>query len=251
MKLKRDASGNVVVVGENPVIVDDEGKESELDVAKTIAAIKERNQTIVTMRDELKAVKEERAKYGDLDPAKAREALEAVSKLDMKKLVDAGQVDQAIAKLKEEHTASLSKVQAELASVQDRFKAAQLASAFGSSEFLKQKVANTPVALLQSYFEKNFGLNEDGVVVGLDGSGKPIYSIQNPSQLASFDEAVERFIGSSPFRDSIITSTQQSGSGAPSGSRSSGSAGRMTRKQFDLLPPHEQAKRALDTQIVD
>lgn len=250
VKLKRDASGAVVVVGEKPVIVDENGKESEFDIENTIAAVKERNATIVQMREELRTTSSKLELFAGLEPDKARAALDTVSKMDLKKLVDAGQLDQAVTTLKAEHEKALSAAKAELESVQQKFKSSQIAAAFAGSQFLKEKVANTPVALLQTYFERHFGLDESGAVVGLDGSGKPVYSSNNPSQVAGFDEAIERFIGASPFRDSIITSGQQSGSGTPPNSRGSAS-GKMTRKQFDDLPPAEKAKRALDTTIVD
>lgn len=251
LKLKRDANGNVVVVGEKPVIVNEDGTEQEFDIENTIVAVKERNASIVTMREELRTLKATAQKFEGLDPAAARTALETLSKVDQKKLIDAGQVDEVVKTMKAEHEKALSTVKEELNSIKSQYKSSQISAAFANSEFLKKRVEGTPALLLQSYFEKNFGIGEDGSIVGLDGSGRPIYSMSNPSELAKFDEAIERFIGASPFRDSIITTGQSSGGGTPSGGTGGNATGRMTRKQFDNLPDSEKATAALKNTIVD
>lgn len=251
LKLKRDANGNVVVVGEKPVIINEDGTEQEFDIENTIKAVKERNANIVTMREELKALQEAAKKFEGLDPEAARNAITTLSKVDQKKLIDAGQVDEVVKTMKAEHEKALSTVKGELAAIKNQYKTSQISAAFANSEFLKKKVENTPVALLQSYFEKNFGISEDGNIVGLDGSGHPIYSMSNPTQVANFDEALERFIGASPFRDSIITTGQGSGAGTPSGGTGGNATGRITRKQFDNLPDSEKPAAALKLTIVD
>jgi hypothetical protein len=249
-KLKRDAAGNVVAVGEKPVVVDDNGKETEFDVDGTIAAVKERNAQIVTMREELKPLKEQLAAFEGLDPKSARTALEVVAKLDQKQLIDAGQVDKAVQDLKAEHEKVLTKVRGELDSVKTQFKSTQIGAAFANSEFLKSKVESTPVPLIQSYFKEHFSLDETGNIVALDSTGKQMYSTSNPAIPAGFDEAIERLIGESPFRDRIITTGQSSGTNTPSNASSKGT-GRITRKQFEALPASEKPNAALTLQIVD
>lgn len=249
-KLKRDAAGNVVAVGEKPVVIDDNGKESEFDVEGTILAVKERNAQIVSMRDELKPLKEQLTAFEGLDPKAARTALEVVAKLDQKQLIDAGQVDKAVQDLKAEHEKVLAKVRGELEGVKAQFHKTQIGAAFANSEFLKTKAESTPVLLLQSYFEKNFELDDAGGIIAKDSSGKQMYSTANPAIPAGFDEAIERLIGESPFRDRIITTGQGSGGGTPSGASSKGT-GRITRKQFEALPAHEKPNAALNLQIVD
>ena len=84
LKLKRE-NGQIVAVGENPVIVDESGNESTFDIEGTIKAVKARNQEASELREKLARFKP----LGDVDPVKAAEALELVSKLDAKKLLDA------------------------------------------------------------------------------------------------------------------------------------------------------------------
>lgn len=251
LKLKRDANGNVVVVGEKPVIINEDGTEQEFDIEHTIKSVKDRNASIVAMRDELKLLKDTAAKFEGLDPEAARNALVTLSKVDQKKLIDAGQVDEVVKTMKAEHEKAMSAVKGELDSVKSQYKSSQISAAFANSEFLKKRVEGTPVQLIQSYFEKNFGIGDDGGIVGLDGSGRPIYSTTNPSQVANFDEALERFIGASPFRDTIITTGQGSGGNTPSGGTGGNATGRMTRKQFDDLPESEKPAAATKFTIVD
>lgn len=251
LKLKRDANGNVVVVGEKPVIVNEDGTEQEFDIENTIAAVKERNASIVTMREELKTLKATAQKFEGLDPAAARTALETLSKVDQKKLIDAGQVDEVVRSLKTEHEKALKTVQDELGSIKSQYKTAQISAAFANSEFLKKHVERVPVALMQSHFGKDFGIGDDGKIVGLDASGHPMYSMNKPTELAGFDEVLERLVGASPFRESIMSSSQGSGSGTPSGGTGGNATGRMTRKQFESLPVHEKATAAVKFTIVD
>jgi hypothetical protein len=100
MKLKLDANGNVVVENGMPVYVHDDGKEIPFDAVAAMTKITSLNGEAKTHREAKEAAEASLAKFaGITDPAKALEALEMMTKIDQKKLIDAGAVDQVKAEI--------------------------------------------------------------------------------------------------------------------------------------------------------
>ena len=248
MKLKRDAAGNVVVVGENPVYIQDDGKEVPFDVVGTIQAIKERNVEAMTLRTELQTLKSQVSTFEGLDPAAARDALDKLSKIDQKKLIDAGQVDVVREEVKKSYETKLADERTKRETIEGRFKGTQLHAAFAGSEWLS-KNTKVPRDMLRSHFGNRFEVDLEGNIQGLDENGKPLYSLANPGALAKFDEAIQLILDRYPGKNDILTSSQGSGTGTPSGG--GGSNGTITREQFGKLSPLEQAKAAKTQTIVD
>ena len=90
MKLKLDDAGHVVVQDGKPVYVYEDGKESPFDAAATLQTISRLNSEAKSHRERAEvAEKSLKAFSGITDPAAAIRALETVSNLDLKKLVDA------------------------------------------------------------------------------------------------------------------------------------------------------------------
>lgn len=250
-KLKRDANGNVVAVGDKPIVINDaDGTETVFDIEGTVAAVKERNAEIVTHRTAADTLRSQLKAYEGLDPAAARKAMETITGIDQKKLIDAGQVDQVVGGLKQTHAAELAKLQEGNAKLMQRFKDAQLNSAFGNSAFLAGKTAPNLQPLIRTFFEKRFSVDDDGNVIALDDTGKPMLSSANPGKNASFDEAIELFIGKAPFRDDVLIGSQKSGGGAQSHGKGGGN-GYMTRRQLEALPPSEQYEASQKNTITD
>lgn len=83
-----------------PVYVHDDGKEIGFDAPLAIKKITELNGEAKNHRLAKEAAEEKLAKFAAIeDPKKAIEALEMLSKIDQKKLIDAGQVDQVKAEI--------------------------------------------------------------------------------------------------------------------------------------------------------
>jgi hypothetical protein len=254
LKLKRDKDGNVVTIGEKPVIINDaDGTETTFDIEGTISAVKERNAEIVRHRTDADKLREQLNAFTGIDPVSAKDALDKLSKIDQKKLIDAGQVDQVVGTLKSAHAEELARERASRDGILRRFKDVQLSSAFANSQFLATKTRKDLHPLVRSYFEKRFLVEDDGNVQALDESGKlPLLSVSNPGKNASFDEALEQLIGQSPFRDALMVSPQGSGSNTPASSGSaSGGRGRMSRAQLESLPAHAQFEAATNNEITD
>lgn len=246
LKLKRE-NGQIVAVGENPVIVDESGNESTFDIEGTIKAVKARNQEASELREKLARFKP----LGDVDPVKAAEALELVSKLDAKKLLDSGDVEASIRALSETHATKVASLEKANSDLRAQFRSVRVASAFTESEFVRKRIATSiPVELLQNYFAAHFDIDEKGGVVSLDESGRPRMSKSNPAMIATFDEVLEGLVTSSPMRDRLLVSAQKPGTGVQQGS-AGGELGKITRQQWRSLPTDQQQKYALAGAIID
>ena len=94
MKLKLDANGNVVVSDGKPVFIADDGKEIAFDVVGTQATISRLNGEAKSHRERAEAAEKSLKSFeGIADPVAAIKALDTVSNLDAKKLIDAGEVE--------------------------------------------------------------------------------------------------------------------------------------------------------------
>lgn len=97
MKLKLDENGHAVLQDGKPVYVYDDGKEAAIDVADTVSRfthLQAESKKAFAARDEAKKAL---AAFEGIEASAARDALDKLAKLDQKKLIDAGQVDAAVA----------------------------------------------------------------------------------------------------------------------------------------------------------
>ena len=94
-------------------------------------------------------------------------------------------------------------------------------NAFLGSDYLKNTiydpVRDQACKIYSDMFDVVPGDNGDLNVVLKSKDGQPLISTVRPGQLASFDEAIEHIITSSPQKDYILRGSQASGSGAQGG----------------------------------
>ena len=219
MKLKLDDNGNVVVQDGKPVYVHDDGKEVAFDAAYTLGTISRLNKEAQSHREAKEQLEAKLKGFGDLDPAAAKDALNKLKNLDDKKLVDAGEIEKLKAELAESYKSAYEpqinewkqKAEQATASLQKEL----IGGGFARSQFVKEKVS-VPVDMLQATFGNNFKV-EDGRPVAYDSNGQKIYSRSNPSELASFDEALETLISGYQYKDSILKGSQAQGGGFSGG----------------------------------
>lgn len=250
MKLKLDDQGNAVLMDGMPVYVHDDGKEAPFDAAATAATIKARNAEAKANRERAEAAEGKLKAFDGIDDADAaRAALDTIAKLDQRKLIDAGQVDSAVA-------AALKPVQAKLQAEADRAQALEkqlhgeiVGGSFARSKFITDRLA-IPADMVQSAFGSRFQVAE-GKLKAVDVDGNPIYSRKNPGVAAEFDEALEILIDAYPYKDEILKADNRSGSGAPSNGRGAG-AKTMSQTQFLALSPKDRAATmASGTQLTE
>lgn len=235
MKLKLDDNGNAVLKDGHPVYVYDDGREAAIDVAdmaNRFTVLQGDAKKAFAARDEAKTSLKA---FEGIDPEKARDALEKISKLDLKKMVDAGQVDAAVA-------AALKPVQEKLdveskraQTLEQQLHGEIVGGNFARSKFIGEKLA-VPVDMVQAAFGRHFSL-VDGKLSATDANGNPIYSRKQPGAQADFDEALEILIDQYPHKDTILKADNKSGSGAPGNGGGSKGAKTIQRAAFDSLDP--------------
>lgn len=247
MKLKLDEAGHVVVQDGKPVYTHDDGKDIPFDAAATVA-------TITRLNGEAKGHREakERAEAtlktfeGISDPAAAVKALETVANLDLKKLVDAGKVEEVKAEAKRAFDEQVKALQeaskpiiAERDSLKNMLHSEKLGNAFSRSKYIADNLA-VPVDMVQAAFGTGFKV-EDNAIVGYQ-SGNKIFSRAKPGEVATFDEALEIMVDAYPFKDNILKGSGASGGGAGGGNKSGGKT--ITRAQLTDWQTNNPAKAA-------
>ncbi len=237
MKLKLDDQGHAVLQDGKPVYVHDDGKEVAFDAVSTVATITRLNTEAKTHREGKEAAEKAlKAFDGIEDGAAAKKALDIVSKLDQKKLVDAGEIDTVRNEISKAFQAQLDEVGTKAATFEKQLYEEKIGGAFSRSKYIGEKLA-IPADLVQSRFGSAFKI-EDGKTVAYDNHGNKIFSRARPGEIADFDEAIETLVEQYPHRDHILKGTGASGSGASNNGGNGGQGNKsISRSQFDALDP--------------
>ncbi|HWG06004.1 MAG TPA: DUF6651 domain-containing protein [Beijerinckiaceae bacterium] len=250
IKLKRDEHGHVVVEDGKVVVVHEDGKEIPFDIDGTLGAISRLNGEAKTHREAKEAAQTALEKFKDLDPDKARQALQTVANLDAKKLVDAGEVE----KIRQE---TASAYEEKIRGVEDKYKpvveerdglrnalhSEKIGNAFSRSKFIADKIA-VPVDMVQAAFGNRFKIDADQIVaIGADGN--KIFSRANPGNIATFDEALEIMVDAYPNKNAILKGSGANGGGGNGGGGANGDKTK-TRAAFEALGPAERAQYVKD-----
>ncbi|MGK3273553.1 DUF6651 domain-containing protein [Comamonas kerstersii] len=232
MKLKLDAQGHVVVQDGKPVYVTDDGQEVAFDAVETTAAIKRLNGEAKGHRERAEAAEKALKAFEGIDPEAAAKALDTVTKLDQKKLIDAGEVDKVRAEITKNWESKLSEAEKAKQALEQQLHNELIGGNFARSKVIAEKLA-IPADLVQAAFGSAFKV-ENGRVVAYDKNGQAIYSKANPSEPAGFDEALLSLVDAYPNKEHILKGSGASGSGA-----GSSSAGKPT---MTLTEQHMAAK---------
>lgn len=232
MKLKLDAQGHVVVQDGKPVYVTDDGQEVAFDAVETTAAIKRLNVEAKGHRERAEAAEKAIKAFEGIDPEAAAKALDTVTKLDQKKLIDAGEVDKVRAEITKNWESKLSEAEKAKQALEQQLHNELIGGNFARSKVIAEKLA-IPADLVQAAFGSAFKV-ENGRVVAYDKNGQAIYSKANPSEPAGFDEALLSLVDAYPNKEHILKGSGASGSGA-----GSSSAGKTT---MTLTEQHMAAK---------
>ncbi|WP_426287540.1 DUF6651 domain-containing protein [Luteibacter sp. E-22] len=237
MKLKLDEAGHVVVQDGKPVYISEDGKEVAFDAPATVATITRLNGEAKSHREGKEAAEKAlKAFEGITDPSAAIKALDTVSKLDQKKLVDAGEIDTVRNEISKSFEGKLAEIETRAKELEGQLYAEKIGGSFSRSKTIAEKFA-IPADLVQARFGSAFKV-EDGKVVAYDPHGNKIYSRARPGELADFDEAIETLVDAYPYKDQILKGSGASGSGA-GGNSGAGNGGKksLSRAQFDALDP--------------
>ena len=216
-----------------PVYVHDDGKEIGFDAAQAVSKISALNGEAKSHREAKEVAEANLAKFsGIADPAKALEALETMTKIDQKKLIDAGAVDQVKAEITKSFQTQLDELNGRNQTLESQLYDAKIGGSFSGSKFIADKIA-IPADMLQARFGQSFKV-EDGNIVALDATGNKIYSRSKPGELASFDEALEFLVEQYPQKDHILKASGNNGGGSRTTQHQAGQK-TMKRAAFDSL----------------
>lgn len=220
MKLKTieiDGKTYAEVSDGHPVYVHDDGKEAPFDAAATVATIKARNAEAKTHRERAEAAEGRLKAFDGIEDAEAaRKALETVSKIDQKALIDAGQVDQVKAEINRAWESKLTDAETRAQTLEQQLHGEIVGGSFARSKFIAEKLA-IPADMIQATFGNRFAI-ADGKLKATDADGSLIYSRKNPGAPADFDEALEILVDQYPHKDTILKADNKPGSGAPTNS---------------------------------
>ncbi|EMO9462461.1 DUF6651 domain-containing protein [Raoultella ornithinolytica] len=216
-----------------PVYVHDDGKEIGFDAPQAMSTISARNSEAKSQREAKETAEAALAKFsGITDPVKALEALEMMTKIDQKKLIDAGAVDQVKAEITQSFQAKLDEAGKRNTALEGQLYDAMIGGNFSGSKFIADKIA-IPSDMLQARFGQSFKV-EEGKVVAYDGSGNKIYSRSKPGEIAGFDEALEFLVENYPQKDHILKASGNSGGDSRTTQHQAGQK-TMKRTAFDSL----------------
>lgn len=239
MKLKLDEQGHVVVVDGKPVYTHDDGKDIPFDAPQAMGKITALNGESKTHRERAEKAEATVKAFEGLEPEAARKAIDTVSKLDQKTLVDAGKVDEVRAEITKVYDGRLADAKKATEKLEAELRSEKIGGSFARSKLIAEKLA-IPVDMVEARFGSAFKI-EDGRVVAYGTDGNKLFSRVRPGESADFDEALELLIEQYPNRDHILKSSGANGGGAQGGGNGGGTGKKqINRAAFDTLSPAQQ-----------
>lgn len=220
------------------VLYDNDGKEMAFDAAQTYGKITDLTREAADNRKAKEDLDKKLKSFEGLDPEKYQEAIEKLSKIDQKQLIDAGEIDRVKQEIANGFQEKLDESETRYKTLEERYNGEKMSAEFSRSKFINDQLA-IPADIAQAHFGRHFKL-EDGKLRGYDSNGEPIYSKSKPGEIASFDEAMETLVGSYQHRDRILKGSGASGTGGDGGSGTGGKR-RISRAQYEQLGAADQA----------
>ena len=243
MKLKLDDKGIAVIQDGKPVYVKDDGSEIAFDVVGTLSTISRLNGEAKGNRERAEAAELKLKGFDGIDDVEAaKKALNVVSNLDAKKLIDSGEVEKVKAEMQKAFQTQIEASITKADGLEKQLYAEKVGGAFSRSKFIADKLA-IPADLVEARFGSSFTI-EEGKIVAKDSNGNKLYSASNPGELANFDEALGMLVNQYPNKDHILKSAGATGGGANNSSANTGGKKTLTRAQFDSLTPLDKASAA-------
>lgn len=247
---KTDADGKIEAKDGNPIWVDANGGERVMQAN----AIETLNSEAKTLRTRAEKAEGSLKAFEGLDAAAAKDAIEKLSKIDQKTLIDAGKVDEVKQQITSQFTAQIAEKDKAYNELQTRFDNAQIAAVFAGSQFIRESIA-VPPDMFEATFKSNFKI-ENGKINAYDRAGNPLMSKQNIGQYAEPEEALSLLVEAHPQRDTILKASGNSGTGNDGKGGTRGGSARVTRAEFNEYSPAKQAEiagkaRAGELTIVD
>lgn len=243
-KLKKDDDGGIVYDGEKPVYIDPDGKELSLDPPQMYGKIIDLGKESKTHRERADGLNTKVKLFDgieDLDAWKvdADKALETLKNFNEKDWLKADKVEHLKKEMKEayeEQEATLKKgfglkteeMQGTINKKDIQIRKLMVSNKFATSPFFSgtEPKTNLPPEIAETYFGKNFRVEEDKEtkelsLVAYYNGGEQVLSRQNPGELAGFDEAMSSIFDAYPGKDRLLRA-KGGGTGAGGGTGGEG-----------------------------
>lgn len=181
--------------------------------------------------------------YDGIDPAKAREALGIVEKLDQKKLIDAGEVDRVRSTIEAQYKEQIVGASKERDEALTALRDMRRQNLFTRSKWITENIG-IPLDMFESTFAKYVEIANDGKTTIKDAHGNVILS-KAPDHIgepAGFEEAIQALVDAYPNKDAILKGTPNKGSGNPGNGGQTGNSGKkLSRAEYDRADPATKA----------
>ena len=240
MKLKLDDSGYAVLQDGKPVYVDTDGKEFALDGAHLYGRVRDLTTEAAKHRKDKEAAEDRLKVFDGIDPEAAKAAINTVSNLDQKKLIDAGEVEKVKAETIKAVTERYAPIEKEVSDLKAALHKEKIGGAFARSKFIADNIS-LPSDIIETFFGKHFKLDGDKIIA-TDAHGNQIYSRSRPGEAADFEEALGTLVDAYPNKEAIVKGKVGTGGGAQnSGGSTQPGAKTVKASTLDAMSPREKA----------
>lgn len=236
MSWKLDENGNIVVKDGNPVYLDTNGEEKTIAV-DTIARL---NREAKEHREAKEVAFEKLKKYEGIDPEKAKVALDKLSKIGDKELLDSGEIDKLKEQMERQYTQTIAEKEKALQEYTQRYNDMLIENVFSQSNFIRNNVA-IPPEFFEARYRNNFKV-VDGKVVAYGKDGEPLRSKERAYEIASPEEALKMLAENDPNKESILRANVASGSGSTGAGGGNGGSCYVKRSDFEKMDAGQQAE---------
>lgn len=226
---KMDDNGAIVMKDGNPVYIDPSGR--EMVVA---------HDTIARLNSEAKSHREAKEEalsklklYEGLEPEAARKALETVSKLNAKELIESGKVDELKNQITQQFSSQLAEKENALKELTSKLDSLHINNVFANSEFIRNSIA-VPRDMFEATFRNNFKV-ENGQVVAYGKDGNRLFSKTKAGEYADAEESLQLLVDSHPQKDIILRADVKSGTGNSGAGGNYGGVRSIKRSEFESL----------------
>ena len=198
-------AGNIKIGAKGkPLVKGTDGKEFEIDAIGASDRITTLNSESAKYRKEATDAKKDLEAFtGIEDPAAALAAIQTVASMGDKQKVE---LDTLKGTINDAWKVKETAWGVEKQTLNNNLFEATTGSKFATSEVIKKTVLTPDIAA--KFFGHHF--NPDGTAQFEEGM--PLYSIENPGEMANFDEAMTQIINAYPGKDSILKGSGADGS---------------------------------------
>lgn len=237
--IEHDGKTYALVQDGKPVYKADDGKDVAFDAASTVNTINRLTEESKGFKARAQTAETTLKAFEGLDATAARDALDKLSKIDAKKLVEAGDMDAAIQAALKPYTEKLTAAEKANGDLSAALSRETIGNRLAQSKYAEDRLTPAGRDLILALNGDKLKV-EDGAVYGVDANGAKILSRSRHGEVADLDELLGIFTDAYPHKDHILKSSGAAGSGAQGGNGGGATTKTITRSQFDAMPQAER-----------